>query len=170
MSNASTGTKRESSKSDRVIVKAKATRKEDGDSSSDEDENQPPKVKGMSRRPKIIVTPPGDEDDDSDEDLIKPVPKSISRKHVQASAAPRDGDGDSDEEIAKPARKAAHSKIETGLRPLQKAKAPKPVNTKPAGEDTGDSDDSTATLTQKLKTKRATKAKKALQKPAKTTS
>ena len=57
MSNAGTGTKCESSKSDRAIVKAKATRKKDGDNSSDEDENQPPKVKGMSRRPKIIVAP-----------------------------------------------------------------------------------------------------------------
>ena len=57
MGNAGTGVRRESSKSDRAIVKSKATRKEDGDSSSDEDENQPPKVKGMSRRPKIIVAP-----------------------------------------------------------------------------------------------------------------
>ena len=67
----------------------------------------------------------------TDEDFIKPAPKSISRKHVQANAA-RDGDGDSDEDIAKPARKAAHSKIETALKPIQKAKAHKPVNTKPA--------------------------------------
>ena len=57
MSNACTGARRESSKSDRAIVKSRATRKEDGKSSSDEDENQPPKVKGMSRRPKIIVAP-----------------------------------------------------------------------------------------------------------------
>ena len=77
MGNAGTGTKRESSKSDRATIKSKATRKEDGDSSSDEDENQPPKMKGISRRPKIIVAPLGDEDDDSDEDLIKPAPKSI---------------------------------------------------------------------------------------------
>ena len=49
MSNACTGARRESSKSDRAIVKAKATRKED--------ENRPPEVKGMSRRPKIIVPP-----------------------------------------------------------------------------------------------------------------
>ena len=49
MSNAGTGTKRESSKSDRATIKSKATRKEDGESSSDEDENQPPEVKGMSR-------------------------------------------------------------------------------------------------------------------------
>ena len=77
MSNAGTGTKRESSKSDRTTIKSKATRKEDGDSSSDEDENQLPKMKGISRRPKIIVAPLGEEDDDSDEDLIKPAPKSI---------------------------------------------------------------------------------------------
>ena len=70
MSKVGTGTKRESSKSDQAIVKAKATRKEYGDNSSDEDENQPPKVKGMSRRPKIIVSPTRDEDDESDEDLI----------------------------------------------------------------------------------------------------
>ena len=57
MSDAGTGARRESSKSDRAIVKAKTTRKEDDDSSFDEDENQPPKVKGMSRRPKIIVAP-----------------------------------------------------------------------------------------------------------------
>ena len=57
MSNACTGARRESSKSDRAIVKSKATRKEDGDSSSDRDENQPPKAKGMSRWPKIIVAP-----------------------------------------------------------------------------------------------------------------
>ena len=98
------------------------------------------------------------------------MPISISRKHIQANAAPRDSDGDSDEDIAKPARKAAHSKIETALKPIQKAKAPKPVNTKPAREDTsGDSDVATTTLTQKSKTKCATKAKKALQKPARTT-
>ena len=53
----------------------------------------------------------------TDEDFIKPAPKSILRKHVQANAA-RDGDGDSDEDIAKPARKAAHSKIETALRSI----------------------------------------------------
>ena len=57
MSNACTGARRELPKSDRAIVKVKATRKEDGDSSSDEDENQPPKVKGLSGRPKIIVAP-----------------------------------------------------------------------------------------------------------------
>ena len=57
MSNTCTGARRELSKSDRAIVKAKATRKEDGDDSSDEDENRPPEVKGMSRWLKIIVTP-----------------------------------------------------------------------------------------------------------------
>ena len=57
MSNACTGARRELSKLDRAIVKAKATRKEDSDNSSDEDENRPPEVKGMSRRPKIIVAP-----------------------------------------------------------------------------------------------------------------
>ena len=57
MSDAGTGTKRELSKSDRAIVTSKAARKEDGDDSSDKDENRPPEVKGMSRRPKIIVAP-----------------------------------------------------------------------------------------------------------------
>ena len=125
----------------------------------------------MSRRPEAIATPPVDEEGDSDEDLIRPAPKTKSRKHILANAAaPRHGDEDSGENITKPARKAARSKIAIALdddgssdedlaKPVQKAKARKPANTKPTREDicSGHSDGATTTLIQKSKTKRATK-------------
>ena len=122
----------------------------------------------MSKRPEPIVASPVDENGDSDEDPIRPAPKTKSRKHIQASAAaPR---RDDQENITKPARKAARSKTAIVLdddgssdedlaKPVQKAKARKPANTKPTREDisSGHSDGAATMLIQKSKTKRATK-------------
>ena len=119
----------------------------------------------MSKRPEPIVASPVDEDGDSDEDLIRPAPKTKLRKYI-----PRHDDQDSGENVTKPARKAARSKTAVALdddgssdedlaKPVRKAKARKPANTKPTREDisSGHSDGAATILIQKSKTKRSTK-------------